>query len=48
MEYYDNVLQKNVKVHEEVTPEIGVNLELKQPDDVTEYYRRKAENKEEE
>ena len=48
MEYFDNVLQKNIKVHEEVTPEIGKNLVLKQPDDVEEYYRKKAEKKEEE
>ena len=32
MERYDEVLGKKEKIHEEVTPEVGVELKLNEPE----------------
>lgn len=32
MKVFDEVLNKEEKVHDEVTPEVGINVELKEPE----------------
>ena len=47
MEYFDNVLGKMVKVHEEVSPEVGVNLKLNEPDSMKEFFEKRRKELEE-
>lgn len=45
MKVFDEVLQKEENVHEEVTPEKGVNLELKDPESFKKIFEQKEEGK---
>lgn len=44
MKVFDEVLGKEENVHEEVTPEKGVNLELKDPESFKEIFKEEEEN----
>lgn len=39
MEIYDEVLGKKEKVHQEVTPEVGIYIELEEPEEFAEIFK---------
>ena len=44
MKVFDEVLGKEENVHEEVTPEKGVSLELKDPESFKEIFKEEEKN----